>query len=180
MILTRRCAIGTVGVALLLCLDAAGSTTLSLDGLWEYCRTKTADEPGPESEWREVRVPSFLGQAGDQPCLCLWHQAVLDAGDFKTAGRRGCIWVVHAGVGVDRDQRVSPVTLQARVKLLQQIHVVAKGLQAVGDPLSDVEVELGLGQTVGAHRARVITPVAGDDADTCGNGWWQVSGWRRG
>jgi hypothetical protein len=33
------------------------------------------------------------------------------------------------------------------------------------DSLSDVEVDLDLGKTVGARCARIISPVAGDNAD---------------
>ena len=46
---------------------AAQAQTVSLDGQWEYCRTKTRDMPAPDVEWSAIKIPSFLRQADDHP-----------------------------------------------------------------------------------------------------------------
>ena len=112
-----------------------------------------------------------LRQASDQPTLRLRHQAILNTGDLKPTGWRGGIGVGHAGIGMDGDERIGSVVLQARIVLRQQVSLVAECPQGVDDPLGDVEVDLDLSQAIGAHGPLIVFPVTGDDADV-----WSGSG----
>ncbi|HUT92815.1 MAG TPA: carbohydrate-binding domain-containing protein [Thermoguttaceae bacterium] len=49
----------------------------SLDGTWEACFQETDSTPGPEAEWKSIRVPSLVGRVEGKPFL--WYRRSFEA-----------------------------------------------------------------------------------------------------
>ena len=63
----------------------------SLDGGWEGRFQETASPPGPDAEWRPIRVPSLVERVEGKPFL--WYRRSLDT-PAKAAGQR---WLLRIG-----------------------------------------------------------------------------------
>jgi len=49
----------------------------SLDGTWEACFQETDSPPGPDAEWKSIRVPSLVGRVDGKPFL--WYRRSFEA-----------------------------------------------------------------------------------------------------
>ena len=49
----------------------------SLDGTWEACFQEADSPPGPDAEWKSIRVPSLVGRVDGKPFL--WYRRSFEA-----------------------------------------------------------------------------------------------------
>ena len=72
----------TLAVTAALFAPASHAASVSLDGQWQFCRTKTAAAPEKSAEWQEAKVPSIMGQSTDLPFV--WFRRSFDVPrDFR-------------------------------------------------------------------------------------------------